>query len=67
MDSRTTETVPMLADVRAVAGLLGCSANHVRRLSDAGRMPKPLRVGGLVKWRRSDVLDWIANGCPRAR
>ena len=61
------QTAPALLDVRAVAVLLDCSPRHVYRLADAGRMPAPLRVGALVRWRRSDIEDWIAAGCPTKR
>lgn len=53
-----------LLDVRSVARMLGCSPRHVYRLSDSGKMPLPLRLGGLVRWSRQTILDWIANGCP---
>jgi excisionase family DNA binding protein len=53
-----------LLDVQAVAAMLDCSARHVYRLSDAGRMPAPVRVGSLVRWRRSDIDAWLAAGCP---
>lgn len=56
-----------LLDVRAVAALLGCSARHVYRLRDGGRMPLPVMVGALVRWRRADVEDWITAGCPSIR
>ena len=53
-----------LLDVRAVAALLGgCSTRHVYRLADSGRMPRPLRLGSLVRWRRVEVLFWIERGC----
>ncbi|MBK9118008.1 MAG: excisionase family DNA-binding protein [Phycisphaerales bacterium] len=57
--------VPALLDVAGVAALLGCSKPHVRRLADARRMPAPLRVGALVRWRAGDIQEWIAAGCPR--
>jgi excisionase family DNA binding protein len=56
-----------LLDVRAVARLLDCSPRHVYRLSDAGRMPAPRRLGGLVRWRRAELTDWLDAGCPVAR
>ncbi len=56
-----------LLDVKAVAKLLACSTRHVYRLSDSGRMPSPLRVGALVRWRRSAIEEWIAAGCPKVR
>jgi excisionase family DNA binding protein len=56
-----------LLDVRAVAQLLNCSPRHVYRLADAGRLPAPLRLGALVRWRRADLDAWLAQGCPRVR
>jgi excisionase family DNA binding protein len=56
-----------LLDVRAVAALLDCSAQHVRRLADAGRMPRALRVGSLLRWRRVDLDAWLVAGCPNCR
>lgn len=59
--------LPALLDVRAVAALLDCSPRHVYRLSDAGRMPPPVRIGALVRWRRAEIEDWIATGCKPVR
>lgn len=56
-----------LLDVRAVATLLDCAPRTVYRLADAGRMPTPLRVGSLVRWRRIDLDNWLAAGCPSVR
>jgi excisionase family DNA binding protein len=56
---------PELLDVEAVARLCGCSAPHVRRLADAGRMPASVKVGALVRWNRRAIERWIADGCPR--
>jgi excisionase family DNA binding protein len=56
-----------LLDVRAVAALLDCSPRHVYRLADAGRMPPPVRLGALVRWRRQTIEDWISAGCPTVR
>ncbi len=56
-----------LLDVAAVAALLNCSPQHARRLADAGRMPRPLKLGALLRWRRSDLDGWLAAGCPNCR
>ena len=56
-----------LLDVEAVAGLLSCSTRHVYRLADAGRMPRPVKLGALVRWRCSEIEVWIAEGCPCCR
>ena len=56
-----------LLDVRAVSELLGCSQRHVYRLSDAGRMPAPVRLGSLVRWSAPALHAWIDAGCPKCR
>ena len=56
-----------LLNVKEVAAVLGCSERHVYRLSDGGRMPRPVKLGALVRWRRHNVLDWIDSGCKPAR
>jgi excisionase family DNA binding protein len=57
----------LLLDVRAVARMLGCSWRHVHRMADAGRMPPPVRLGAAVRFRRSDLVAWIADGCRPVR
>ncbi len=54
-------------DVGGVAELLGCSPRHVRRLADSGAMPRPIHLGRLVRWRKADVDQWLAAGCPSCR
>ncbi|GMV83727.1 MAG: hypothetical protein AMXMBFR7_49110 [Planctomycetota bacterium] len=56
-----------LLSVQAVAGLLGCSWRHVYRMADTGRMPAPVKLGALSRWRRVEILAWIAAGCPSER
>jgi excisionase family DNA binding protein len=63
MNDATPTEAPALLDVKAFAALLNCSARHVRRLSEAGRVPAPVRVGALVRWRRAEVEERIARGC----
>jgi len=61
------DTPAKLLDVQAVAEVLGCSSRHVYRLSDAGRMPAPVRLGSLVRWSRAAIDEWVAAGCPAVR
>lgn len=59
-------SVSML-DVKALAAKLNCSTRHAYRLADAGKMPRPLHLGGLVRWRADEIDEWIAAGCPAVR
>ncbi|HUY32963.1 MAG TPA: helix-turn-helix domain-containing protein [Pirellulales bacterium] len=61
------EPVAALLDVQAVAAMLNCSPRHVRRLADAGRMPAPVKLGALIRWRRADLDAWLDAGCKAVR
>ena len=50
--------------VHDVARMLNCSVRTVYRLNDAGKMPKPVRLGALVRWPRQAIEHWINDGCP---
>ncbi len=65
--SAGTCELPAMLDVQAVADLLDCSTRHVYRLSDMGRMPRPVKLGALSRWSKATTLDWIAHGCPNCR
>jgi excisionase family DNA binding protein len=64
-DPRGSSTrAAVLLDVGAVAALLGCSVRHVYRLADRGAMPRPVKVGALVRSPRLAIERWISDGCP---
>jgi excisionase family DNA binding protein len=56
-----------LLDVSAVAQLLSCSTRHVYRLADSGQMPRPRKLGALVRWDREELEKWLSEGCPTCR
>ena len=53
--------------VHDVARMLNCSARTVYRLTDSGRMPRPVKLGALVRWSRTTLEQWITDGCPSCR
>ena len=59
-DDVTTE----LLKAKSVSRMLGLSPSTVRRLSEAGAIPSPIKVGSSVLWRRSDLTSWIEAGSP---
>ena len=64
---RETTEQSLLIDVHAVSMLMDCSARHVWRLADAGKMPRLYKIGALCRWDRSLIKAWIADGCPNCR
>ena len=59
----------VLLDVCGVARISNCGTRTVWRLRDSGRMPAPVYVGGTrcIRWKNSDILEWVAANCPDCR
>jgi excisionase family DNA binding protein len=58
---------PLLITVDQVAKLLSVSIRTVWRLKSAGKLPKPVEVGGSVRWNIEAVKQWIDAGCPAVK
>ena len=58
---------PRLLDVRDVAKLLKCSTRTVYRLSDGGILPRPRKLGALVRWSEIEIQAWVDSGCKPVR
>ena len=54
----------LMLTVGGVAAMLACSAKTVYRLADRRRIPRPVRLGKLMRWPRPAFEKWIADGCP---
>lgn len=53
-----------LLDIRQLATVLNVSVRSIYRLRDGGRLPAPVRVGCLIRWRAAEIDKWIESGCP---
>ena len=58
---------PAMLTVQDVARMLNCSSRTVYRLTDTGRMPRPVKLGALIRWPRETVTRWIAADCPACK
>ena len=58
------QTVAKLLTVPEVAEICGIAPETVRRMTDRGAMPKPVRLGRAVRYRLSCLENWIQSGCP---
>jgi prophage regulatory protein len=52
-----------LMTVEDLAKLLRVSVRTVWRLRRNASVPRPVKIGGGVRWRISDVRAWIEQGC----
>jgi predicted DNA-binding transcriptional regulator AlpA len=58
---------PIAISARQMSQMLGVSLRQCWRLSSAGKLPKPIRLGGSVRWNRQEIMDWFQAGCPDRR
>ncbi len=61
---KTPTTKPLLADAAEVGEMLVLSVRTIRRLDCSGKLPRPVRIGGAVRWLVADIEAWLAAGCP---
>jgi len=54
-----------LLSAKAVGEVLSLSKRQIFRMRSAGLICSPVKVGaGAIRWRQSDIKQWIALGCP---
>lgn len=46
---------------------LSLSKRQIFRLSSCAKIPKPLKIGGSVRWIASEIESWLAAGAPDRR
>ena len=54
----------MLLKVETVAQILNLSKRTIHRLNCTGKIPCPVKISGSIRWRKSDIENWIELGCP---
>ena len=56
-----------LIDVKTVARMCRVSVWLVYKMAGGGRMPKPIKVGRLLRWKKRAIQRWINAGCPSCK
>lgn len=55
---------PVMITARQLAVILRVSKRQVWRMLSARRVPQPIRIGNVVRWRMAEIEQWVADGCP---
>ncbi len=61
------ELETLLVDASQAAKILGISTSSWYRLIAYKGAPTKLRVCRMARWRRQEVVDWVAAGMPVAK
>lgn len=62
-EKRSTHS--QLLSLQTVAKICQVDDKTIRRWIDQGRIPVPMKIGRLLRWKQPVIADWIDNGCPR--
>jgi predicted DNA-binding transcriptional regulator AlpA len=57
-------TVNLLVDAREAATLCGMSRAAWYKQLSSGKIPRPVKIGSISRWRRRELERWIDAGCP---
>lgn len=57
--------LPELVNAAEAARLIGCGERSLWRWSRSGVAPAPIKIVSAVRYRRAEIMEWIAAGCPR--
>jgi predicted DNA-binding transcriptional regulator AlpA len=61
---------PSATDERVTVPYISLLANKsgetVRKWARDGLMPRPIKVGRDLTWRKVEIDEWMASGCPRS-
>ena len=61
-------TTEKLLTAQAVGEMLSLSKRAIFRMKSAGLICAPVKVGqGAIRWRQSDIEQWVAMGCPNQK
>jgi predicted DNA-binding transcriptional regulator AlpA len=50
-----------LLSARDLARLWGISVRTIRRLHRAGKLPRPVRIGRAVRWRKKEIRAFVLS------
>ncbi len=64
MAAQTKESNIQLLSAKQLGALLALSKRQVFRLNACGKIPKPILIGGSLRWRQSDIELWQSMDCP---
>jgi len=56
-----------LLTVSGLAKQLNLAVRTIHRLHANKRIPKPLRIGGSIRWNPDTIEAWINKGCPKPK
>ena len=62
MDTKESKNEIQLLTAKKLGALLSLSKRQIFRLNSCGKIPRPIRIGGSVRWAESTIQAWLSTG-----
>ena len=59
-----THASETLLTAQGLGQMLSLSKRQIFRLNSCGKLPRPLRIGGAVRWSERTIQRWLTAGAP---
>lgn len=63
MKKEKAKQTALLLRPKEAAEMLCVSRATLWRWCAEGKLPAPVRLGGVIRWRSADLTAWVAAGC----
>lgn len=64
MTNENTNQNCQLLSAKTLGQMLSLSKRQIFRLNSCGKIPKPIKIGGSVRWISDEIAAWIMASCP---
>ena len=64
MNTQDSNRNIQLLSAKALGQKLSLSKRQIFRLNSCGKVPKPIRIGGSIRWSEQSISEWLAAGAP---
>jgi prophage regulatory protein len=65
-DHRPKPEPPVMITAAEFAAICGMKTATLRQKVKCGQVPAPIRIGGIVRWDKAEILAWLQAGAPVA-
>ena len=62
--TRELLTEAKLLNAKTLGIWLNLSKRQIARLNACGRIPRPIKIGGSVRYNAEEAEAWVRSGCP---
>ena len=64
MRATADTTDKLLLTANELAAMLGVNRSTIWTWHSSGKIPMPIQIGGITRWRKDEIQQWLDAGAP---